>query len=148
MTVCECFTDDQLRSFRRAFKHFEQNKSGIINFEDLPKALKLVGISPTQEELKGMKTDLGDSQLDLLEFISLIYYFLRGADTREELIRAFSVFDKDHDGKIPIDEAKQILANLKHPVPNEQIEEVMIQLNNGNDNLIDYAQMIKLLRPE
>lgn len=147
MTVCEIFNDDQLRSFRRAFKHFEQNKSGIMNFDDLPKALKLIGISPTQAELKGMKSDLGDSQLDLLEFISLIYYFLRGADTREELIRAFSVFDKDNDGKIPVDEAKQILANLKHPVPSEQIDEVMIQLSN-NENLIDYAEMIRILRPE
>ena len=148
MTVCECFSDDQLRSFRRAFKNYEQKKTGILNFDDLPKALKLVGIFPTPEELKGMKADLGDSQLDLLEFISLIYYFLRGADTTEELIRAFSVFDKDHDGKIPIDDARSILENLKHPVPKEQIEEVMVQLSNDDDKLIDYAKMIQKLRPE
>ncbi|KAK8885570.1 Calmodulin-like protein 4 [Tritrichomonas musculus] len=148
MTVCECFSDDKLRSFRRAFKHYEQKKSGILNFEDLPKALLLVGISPTSEELNGMKADLGDAELDLLEFISLIYYFLRGADTTEELIRAFSVFDRDHDGKIKADEARKILANLKHPVPKEQIEEVLAQLRNDDDDLIDYAEMIKSLRPE
>lgn len=148
MTVCECFSDDQLRSFRRAFNHFDRKKNDNMDFDDLPKALKLVGIIPTPDELQSMKQDVGDSPLDLLEFISLIYYFLRGADTKEELIRAFSVFDEDHDGKIPVNEATQILSNLKHPVPQEQINEIMQTLDKNDDHLIDYARMIEILRPE
>lgn len=148
MTVCECFSDDQLRSFRRAFNHFDRKKNDNMDFDDLPKALKLVGIIPTRDELQSMKQDVGDSPLDLLEFISLIYYFLRGADTKEELIRAFSVFDEDHDGKIPVNEATQILSNLKHPVPQEQINEIMQTLDKNDDHLIDYARMIEILRPE
>ena len=148
MTVCECFSDDQLRSFQRAFSHYDKDKDGVLAVEDLPKALKVIGIIPTQEELNGMLVDLGDSPLDVLEFISLIYFFLRGADSREELIRAFAVFDEDHDGKIPADTVSQILSNLKHPVPDEQINEVLEQLNNDENGLIDYAEMICLLRPE
>ncbi|OHT02450.1 EF hand family protein [Tritrichomonas foetus] len=148
MTVCECFSDDQLRSFQRAFSHYDKEKTGVLNLDDLQKALKIIGIVPTQEELNGMKIDLGNAPLDILEFISLIYYFLRGSDTQEELIRAFAVFDEDNDGKIPAETAEQILSNLKHPVPKDHIEEVLAQIGADENGLIDYAEMIRVLKPE
>ena len=76
----------------------------------------------------------------------MIYYFLRGADTREELIKAFAVFDKDKDGLIDVQTAKDILTNLKHPVPEEQVDELMKKLDQNGK--IDYAQMICELRPQ
>jgi Ca2+-binding EF-hand superfamily protein len=146
--VCDCLTDDQLKSFKRAFDHRDKDQDGHVNRDEFKAALKLVGIIPTDDEFRAMLEDIGKESIDLLDFVSVIYYFLRGADSREELIRAFAVFDKAGDGKIPVETAVQILTNLKHPVPREQVDELMQKLDHGNSGKVDYAAMIRELRPE
>lgn len=144
--VCECLSDEQLRSFKRAFDHYDKDKDGSIDANDFKSALKMVGIIPTSDELEAMLQDINNEKITLVDFVAVIYYFLRGADTREELIKAFAVFDKDKDGLIDVQTAKDILTNLKHPVPEEQVDELMKKLDQNGK--IDYAQMICELRPQ
>ena len=106
----------------------------------------MVGIVPTQEELRAMLTEINNEDVSISDFILVSYYFLRGADTRDELIRAFAVFDEDNDGKIDVETIRNILANLRHPVPKEQIDEIVAKLE--KDGAIDYAEMIRELRPQ
>lgn len=144
--VSKCISDEQLRSFRRAFEHYDKDGDGIVDEKGFRHALTMVGICPTEEELNSMKEDIGSEEIHLVDFIAVIYYFLRGADTQEELIKAFAVFDKNKDGEIDADTARNILLNLKHPVPEEHVNEIMKKLNvNGK---VNYANMIKELRPQ
>ncbi|OHT01607.1 Calmodulin [Tritrichomonas foetus] len=120
-----------------------------MNLKDLPKALKAIGIVITTEDFINIQnTVIADEQacIDLPEFISIIYYFLRATDTQEELIRAFAVFDNDHDGKIPIDAMTQILTNLKHSIPKDKVEGILNEMKD-DDDMIDYKALIKRLRP-
>jgi Ca2+-binding EF-hand superfamily protein len=143
--VCRCVTDDQLRSFRRAFKRY-QTGDCLPGRAALAKALREVGVLPTETEIDRMLLDVADPQrIDLIDFVIVIYYFLRGADTDEELIRSFAIFDEDRDGKIPIETSEEVLRGLKRPVPDEKIDELMRDL--GRDGLIDYAEMIRKMRP-
>lgn len=144
--MCECLSDEQLRSFKRAFEHYDKDKDGSIDENEFKSALKMVGIIPTSDELQAMLMDINSKTITLVDFVAVIYYFLRGADTREELIKAFAVFDKDKDGLIEVQTAKDILTNLKHPVPAEQVDELMKKLD--QDGKVDYAQMICELRPQ
>lgn len=140
-------TDDQLRSFQKAFQRYDKDKDDLIDTEEVKKALRALGIVPTDEEFEAMQYDLHE-KVDVSSFIAVVYYFLRGADSQEELIRAFAVFDNDHDGKIPVDTAIQILTNLKHPVPRDMVDQIMAELNTNGDDLIDYSEMIRKLRPK
>ena len=144
--VVDCLSDDQLRSFRRAFEHYDKDKDGKVDIEGFRKALEMVGIMPTRDEFEAMCNDVGSDTITLVDFIAVIYYFLRGADTQEELIKAFSVFDKDNDGLIDVDTAREILGNLKHPVPENQVQDLMQKLGRGGQ--VDYAEMIRELRPQ
>jgi Ca2+-binding EF-hand superfamily protein len=144
--VCECFTDDQLKQFRRVFDHYDADKDQhIAKPEEFRRALKSLGICPTAEELRAMCSASPAPTMDLPEFISIIYYFLRGGDSPKELTRAFAVFDRDNQGTIPRETAKQILANLKHPLPEDQIDELLEKLDERG--LINYARMIAELKP-
>ena len=137
---------EQLRSFKRAFDHCDKNNDGQLTHEEFISALRMVGIVPTQEELRAMLTEINNDDVSISDFILVSYYFLRGADTRDELIRAFAVFDEDNDGKIDVETIRNILANLRHPVPKEQIDEIVAKLE--KDGAIDYAEMIRELRPQ
>lgn len=142
----DVITRDQLRSFKRAFDHCDKNHDGQLTQEELVSALKIVGIVPTQEDLRSMLHEVKSEEASIEDFILVAYYFLRGADTREELIKAFAVFDEDGDGKIDVETIRNILANLRHPVPKDQIDEIVAKLE--KDGAIDYAEMIRELRPQ
>lgn len=146
--VCSCLSDNQLKSFKKAFTHYSRQNNGILKPEDLQKALKMVGIRPTEEEITEMRNEIGpDTPIDIVEFVICIYYFLRAADTQEELINAFKIFDKKKEGKLPTATIQQILSSLKHPVSQPLIQEMITQLDKDGSHMIDYAEMIRLMRP-
>ena len=144
--VCECLTDGQLRAFKRAFEELDESKSGYIDAEGFKKALRKVGINPTNEEFTAMLQDIDNEKISLTDFVSVIYYFLRGADTKEELYRAFAVFDKDGFGTIPRDDVIQILTNLKHPISLEHAEPIVEKL--AVDGMVKYTELIDALKPQ
>ena len=142
-----CLSDKQLKSFKKAHAHYAKSSTRALEPEDLPKALKMVGIRPTDDEVKEMLDEIGDAPIDLIEFTICIYYFLRAADSQEELINAFKIFDVDKTGKLPASRIREILSSLKHPVSQPLIDELINQLNKDGSNMIDYAEMIRLMRP-
>jgi calmodulin len=144
---CPCLTDEQLRRFKSVFIHHAGSDGQTVPRNIFPQALRDVGIVPTREELDAMLQDIHEDSLDLIDFVILIYYFLRGADTTEEVIRAFAVFDRDGDGLIPVDTAKEVLLHLKHPVQEDRVNQVLAALRR-DDELIEYAKMIAELRPK
>lgn len=146
--VCACLSDQQLKSFKRAFNHYAKNNNGILKPEDLSKALKMVGIRPTEDEINEMIGEIGqDNPIDIVEFTICIYYFLRAADSQEELIQAFKIFDKKKQGKLPVATITQVFSSLKHPVSQPLIQELISQLDKDGSHMIDYAEMIRLMRP-
>ena len=98
--------------------------------------------------IQQVKKEIGDeNDIDLIEFTICIYYFLRAADSQEELINAFKIFDKDQTGKLPVNQVKEILASLKHPVSTSLVNEVLKQVPADRNNMVNYADMIRLMRP-
>jgi Ca2+-binding EF-hand superfamily protein len=145
--ACPTLTDQQLTTFKSTFIHYAGSDGKTIPRSTFSNALRSIGIVPTREELNSMLQDIRGDSLDFIDFVILIYYFLRGADTTEEVIRAFAVFDEDKDGLISIETAKQVLINLKHPVPEDKVDQILRTLHR-DDELIDYAKMIAELRPK
>ena len=141
-----CISDDQLRSFKKTFNHFA--KKGEMKPEDLPNAFKMLGIKPTDDEIREMLEEIGnETPIDLIEFTICVYYFLRGADSQEELINAFKIFDKKNEGKLPAATITKILTSLKHPVSQQLIDDTLKQLDTDGKHMIDYAEMIRMMRP-
>jgi Ca2+-binding EF-hand superfamily protein len=143
--ACGSLSDEQLKLFAGEFERLQHGKP-VNGREELATLMRQVGLRPTEEELGEMIEDVPNPQkIDLPDFIILVYYFLRGTDSADDLIRAFSVFDADDSGKIPSDTARAVLTNLKHPVPDEQIDALLRELDEGG--YIEIAKMIHKLKP-
>jgi Ca2+-binding EF-hand superfamily protein len=140
-----CFTDNELRAFRRAFSMVQPNDTGQLTSEHLPIALANAGIVPTRQELAEMLNEIGTDQIDLPNFLTVIYYFLREADTPEELQSAFDAFDENRDGRIPTPVVGEILSHLSHPIPQERIDALLPGLDDGGE--IAISALVAALRP-
>jgi Ca2+-binding EF-hand superfamily protein len=143
--ACGSLSDHQLQFFIQEFEKFQRRQP--VNGQDaLASVMRQVGLCPTEAELAEMLEDVPNpAKIELPDFILLVHYFLRGADTTEDLIRAFAVFDANHSGKIATETAGAILSGLKHPVPEQQIDDLLQSLDNGGFVVIE--DMVQRLKP-
>jgi Ca2+-binding EF-hand superfamily protein len=96
----DCFTDRQLAAFKREFERCDTDTDKLLSRDEFVDALRHVGLVPTPDDLRAMFQDLavgadsddGQATVDIFGFIQVLYYYVRGADKPEDLIRAFSVF--------------------------------------------------------
>jgi Ca2+-binding EF-hand superfamily protein len=145
----DCFTDEQLAAFKREFDWHDTNKNEFLSQAEFEEALRNLGFVPTQNDLAAMFRELGareetgDEPLEI--DIKVLYYYTRGADKTEDLIRALLVFDAGRTGKITIDNVKAILGRLWNQFPQERIDDLIQRLRKGDSNEIEYAEMIRLL---
>jgi Ca2+-binding EF-hand superfamily protein len=144
-TVLPCFTDHQLRSFRKEFLACDSRKTGKLKPEEFHTALVHLGVIPAKEEFTAMLNEMGSDGIDLPHFVMVLYYFVRGADKPAELQRALSVFDQDRDGRLAVNVVKDILRGLRRPVPEERIDAIVQKL--GDKGSISIADLIQELRP-
>lgn len=79
-----------------AWELFDDDHSGQIDSTELQNVLKKLGLNPTEEELQDIIQDIdkdNDGTIDYSEFLRLMANKLKDAQTEEELLEAFKVFD-------------------------------------------------------
>jgi Ca2+-binding EF-hand superfamily protein len=148
----ECFTDQQLLAYKKEFERCDGDRDGSLTRSEFESALRHLGIPPLVTDLAEMYKDLnpeggrGDEiSINLVNFIRLIYYYVRAADTTDDLICAFAVFDQNRDGTVSVNDAKYILTHLRIPVPHHHVDDMLGRLQ--KENRINYAEMIRYMRP-
>lgn len=73
--------------------------------------MQKLGLNPTQEELKEIISDIdkdNDGTIDYSEFLRLMSTKLKDAQTEEELLEAFKVFDTKNKQRFGESELREI----------------------------------------
>ena len=60
-------------------------------------------------------------------------------------MEAFYNFDYDHDGYIPTEDMRDLLADNGYNMPQSEIDEFMAEADPGNTGSIDYRALAELL---
>ena len=63
-----------------------------------------------------------------------------------ELRAAFSVFDKDGDGKITKEELKQVMKTLGQDPTEEDVQDMINENDVDHDGAIDYNEFVKMMK--
>ena len=126
------------------FNYLDIKRKGTISKEDIPEALRFLGIIKTKSEIDFLVQDL-DSELTYDEFSSLVDEQLKSSLTKEQLIDSFDVFDPKKVGKCSANELFHSLRVVGEKLTDEEInyiKEKIIIDQNGN---IDYKTLVELL---
>ena len=87
---------EQEDQIKMAWELFDDDHSGCIDANELHNVLKKLGLNPTDQELEEIINDIdkdNDGTIDYSEFLRLMSNKLKDAQTEEELLEAFKVFD-------------------------------------------------------
>ncbi|CAL8325391.1 unnamed protein product [Lota lota] len=143
----------ELDELSDAFKEFDYDQDGYLNYKDVAECMRTMGYMPTEMELleilQQIKMRMG-GLMDFEDFTELMGPRMMGetADMLglKELQSAFVQFDLDGDGKINQEEMKDAVKTmLGEKLKKGELEEILKELDINADGDIDFEEFVMML---
>ncbi|XP_059211099.1 calcium-binding protein 2 isoform X2 [Centropristis striata] len=143
----------ELDELQEAFKEFDYDQDGYLNYKDVAECMRTMGYMPTEMELleivQQIKMRMG-GLMDFEDFTELMGPRMMGETAHmlgiKELQSAFVQFDLDGDGKINQDEMKEAVKSmLGEKLKKGELEEILKELDINEDGSIDFEEFVMML---
>ncbi|EES98599.1 Centrin/ calcium-binding family protein [Giardia duodenalis assemblage B] len=142
-------TEEQKHEIREAFDLFDSDGSGRIDVKELKVAMRALGFEPKREELKRMIAEVdtsGSGMIDLNDFFRIMTAKMAERDSREEILKAFRLFDEDDTGKISFKNLKKVAKELGENLTDEEIQEMIDEADRDGDGEINEEEFLRIMR--
>ncbi|KAG2232007.1 hypothetical protein INT48_004817 [Thamnidium elegans] len=145
----------QLAEFKETFALFDKDNNGSINISELGAVMQSLGYNATDQELKDMISEV-DVNVSVIIINDNVWEkkltkkkkkkrMSGAADTEDDLLDAFKVFDKDNDGYITPDELRQVMKQLGQKLSEQEVDEMIKEADADSDGKIDYKEFGKMM---
>ncbi|CAH9109184.1 unnamed protein product [Cuscuta europaea] len=144
--IAERLSEEEIGGLRQLFKMIDTDGSGTITFEELKHSLKRVGPEVMESEIRDLMNaaDIDNNGcIDYGEFLAATLH-LNKMEKEENLLAAFSYFDKDASGYITIDELQQACKDFGFA--DVCLDEIIKEIDADNDGRIDYGEFATMMR--
>ncbi len=115
------------------------SSGGSIDAKKVGTVFRAVGLNPTEAQMADWKKECGGGDVSVDKFKSIAMKKLdECGDSQDEIIDAFSVFDKDGSGFIPVAEFKHICCAMGEQLSEKEMGEVLREIDIGSDGMVNY----------
>lgn len=142
-------TEDQKTDIKEAFDLFDPDGTGKIATKELKIAMRALGFEPKKEELKKLVADIDPDCLGKLsfeEFLNIMSVKMLEKDPKEEILRAFRLFDDDETGKISFKNLKRVARELGENLTDEELQEMIDEADKDGDGEISQEEFMRIMR--
>ncbi|KAK0162616.1 hypothetical protein PV327_006381 [Microctonus hyperodae] len=142
-------TADQKADVKEAFDLFDTDGTGVISTNELKVALRALGFEPKKDELKKIISDIDPNKtgkISFEEFLNLMTTKMREKDSKEEVLKAFRLFDDDDTGKITLKNLKRVAKELGENMTDEELQEMIDEADNDGDGEISEAEFMRIMK--
>ena len=126
------------------FKYLDEENSGKIKKEEMPQALRYLGIIKTKSEIDFLVNNL-ENEITYDRFCSLIDEQLKTSLTKEQLKNAFDCFDPKKTGKCSAKELFHALKVVGEKLTNDDIQYIQSKIEIDQNGNIDYNTFVEIL---
>ena len=126
------------------FKYLDEENSGKIKKEEMPQALRYLGIIKTKSEIDFLVDNL-ENEITYDRFCSLIDEQLKTSLTKEQLKNAFDCFDPKKTGKCSAKELFHALKVVGEKLTNDDIQYIQSKIEIDQNGNIDYNTFVEIL---
>ena len=142
-------TEEQKQEIKEAFDLFDTDGSGTIDAKELKVAMRALGFEPKKEEIRKMIQDVdkdGSGVIDFPEFLDMMTAKMAERDPREEMLKAFRLFDDDETGKISFKNLKRVAKELGENMTDEEIQEMVDEADRDGDGEISEEEFMRIMK--
>jgi len=111
--------------------------------------LSALGFEPKKEEVKKMVADIdkdGSGTIDFEEFLAMMTVKMSERDSREEIMKAFRLFDDDETGKISFKNLKRVAKELGENMTDEELQEMIDEADRDGDGEVSEEEFYRIMK--
>merc|ERR1711959_342528 len=156
--VCSSYTamgkkpelsDQQIKEMREAFDLFDTDGGGTIDAAELETAMTALGFTPNKGEINKMVGDLdkdGDGTIDWDEFMLLMGGKMSDKDMKDDMIKAFKLFDTEGTGKVSFKNLKAVAQELGESMSDKDLQGMMDEADTDGDGEINEEEFLAVMK--
>ncbi|XP_041653302.1 caltractin [Cheilinus undulatus] len=142
-------TEEQKQEIKEAFDLFDTDGSGTIDVKELKVAMRALGFEPKKEEIKKMIADIdkeGSGTIDFSAFLGMMTLKMGEKDSKEEILKAFRLFDDDCTGKISFKNLKRVAKELGENLTDEELKEMIDEADRDGDGEVSEQEFLTIMK--
>ncbi|XP_030595277.1 caltractin [Archocentrus centrarchus] len=142
-------TEEQKQEIKEAFDLFDTDGTGTIDVKELKVAMRALGFEPKKEEIKKMIADIdkeGSGTIDFGDFLSIMTLKMSEKDSKEEILKAFRLFDDDCTGKISFKNLKRVAKELGENLTDEELQEMIDEADRDGDGEVNEQEFLRIMK--
>ncbi|XP_028272570.1 caltractin [Parambassis ranga] len=142
-------TEEQKQEIKEAFDLFDTDGVGTIDVKELKVAMRALGFEPKKEEIKKMIADIdkeGSGTVDFSDFLKIMTAKMSEKDSKEEILKAFRLFDDDCTGKISFKNLKRVAKELGENLTDEELQEMIDEADRDGDGEVSEEEFLRIMK--
>lgn len=142
-------TEEQKADIKEAFDIFDTEGKGYIDIKELKVAIRALGFEPKKEEIKKMAAEIdkdGTSKLSFDDFLTLMTAKMAEKDTKEEILKAFRLFDDDQTGTISFKNLKRVAKELGENLTDDELQEMIDEADRDGDGEVNQEEFLRIMK--
>jgi len=111
--------------------------------------MRALGFEPNKDEIKKMIADIdkdGNGTIDFEEFLAMMTAKMGERDSREEIMKAFRLFDDDETGKISFKNLKRVAKELGENMTDDELQEMIDEADRDGDNEVNEEEFFRIMK--
>lgn len=141
--------EEQKRDIKEAFNVFDTFGAGTINTKELKVAIRALGFEPKKEEIKKMIGEVDpecSGKLSFEDFLTLMSQKMSEKDSKQEILKAFRLFNDDGTGKITFQNLKRVANELGENLTDEELQEMIDEADSIGDGQVNQDEFLRIMK--
>lgn len=135
-----------LAQYRDAFKLFDKNEDGVIDFNEFQEVTKSIGMESKPESIKLIIDTIGsDNKVSFNQFLDVMTGRMKNMDTKKDVLKAFQVFDEKKDGTVRAGQLKHLLRTFYSVMTVAECDALINEANPDAEGNIKYGPFVDKL---
>ena len=112
-------------------------------------AMRALGFEPRREEIKTIISahiEEGSDLITLDQFVTIMSGKIAEKGAREEIMKAFRLFDDDQSGKISFKNLKRVAQELGETLTDEELKEMIQEADQDNDGEVNQDEFLRIMK--
>ncbi|XP_037531546.1 caltractin [Nematolebias whitei] len=142
-------TEEQVQEVKEAFDLFDTDGTGTIDVRELKVAMRALGFEPKKEEIKAVVSEFvkgSSGTVDFSEFLSIMTQKMNEKDSKEEILKAFRLFDDDCTGKITFKNLKRVAKELGENLTDDELQEMIDEADQDGDGEVSEEDFLRIMK--
>eukprot|EP01059_Diplonema_ambulator_P036402 TRINITY_DN9051_c0_g1_i1.p1 TRINITY_DN9051_c0_g1~~TRINITY_DN9051_c0_g1_i1.p1 ORF type:complete len:173 (+),score=55.45 TRINITY_DN9051_c0_g1_i1:62-580(+) len=141
-------SEEQRQEIREAFELFDTDKNGLIDAHEMKVAMRALGFDVRKDEavrlIEGVSSE-GAQHISLYNFIEVMTEKISERDPRDEMLRAFQLFDEDSTGKITLKNLRRVARDLGENMTDDELQAMIDEFDRDQDGEINEEEFINIM---